>query len=129
MTCIPVKNGIICINPWGRLHVGNRYIWVDFHEYCGPNFYTTKNGYEIEYQPEDENDPVWPEFENWLEKYQKKKKSMTMTEHEHGRGEIKDDAMAALVTSNLFRPKQETPEKGKGSYKRKPKHRNEDKDE
>ncbi|WP_028771576.1 ribosome alternative rescue factor ArfA [Shewanella waksmanii] len=39
--------------------------------------------------------------------------------HEHGRGEIKDNAIKALVTSNLFRPRVEKPKKGKGSYNRK----------
>ncbi|WP_087016909.1 alternative ribosome rescue factor ArfA [Thaumasiovibrio subtropicus] len=37
---------------------------------------------------------------------------------EHGRGEIQDNAMAALVTSKLFKAKTETPKKGKGSFKR-----------
>ena len=39
--------------------------------------------------------------------------------HEHGRGKIKDNAYAALVTSLLFRPKTEKSKKGKGSYSRK----------
>lgn len=73
MTCIRIPNGIICVNPWGRLHVGNRYVYVSFHEYCGPSFYTMKNGEEVVYWPEDENDPVWPEFSKWLTKYDKLK--------------------------------------------------------
>jgi alternative ribosome-rescue factor len=39
--------------------------------------------------------------------------------HDHGRGTIKDNAMAALVTSTLFRPKVVKPKKGKGSFSRK----------
>lgn len=39
--------------------------------------------------------------------------------HDHGRGKIKDNAMAALVTSTLFRPKKFKAKKGKGSYSRK----------
>jgi alternative ribosome-rescue factor len=37
----------------------------------------------------------------------------------HGRGEIHDNALAALVTSSLFRCKVEKPKKGKGAYSRK----------
>lgn len=69
MTCTHIGNGIICTNPWGRLHVGNRYIYVDFHEYCGPAFFTDRNWTQI-YEPGDENDPVWAEFGKWLKKHQ-----------------------------------------------------------
>lgn len=41
---------------------------------------------------------------------------------DHGRGTVKSNAMAALVTSKLFRSKQEKAKKGKGSFKRKAKH-------
>ena len=68
MTCTRIGNIIVCTNPWGRLHVGNRYIWVDFHEYCGPSFSYDANG-DKPYEPEDENDPVWPAFEKWLKKH------------------------------------------------------------
>lgn len=37
----------------------------------------------------------------------------------HGRGNIHDNALAALVTSPLFRCKVEKPKKGKGAYSRK----------
>ncbi len=37
---------------------------------------------------------------------------------DHGRGEIKDNALAALVTSRLFVTRTEKPKKGKGSFKR-----------
>ncbi|QSX36839.1 MULTISPECIES: ribosome alternative rescue factor ArfA [Shewanella] len=39
--------------------------------------------------------------------------------HETGRGEIKDNALKALVTSTLFSARVEKPKKGKGSYSRK----------
>ena len=68
MTCTRIGNIIVCTNPWGRLHVGNRYIWVDFHEYCGPSFSYDANG-DKPYEPEDENDPVWPAFKKWHAKY------------------------------------------------------------
>lgn len=42
--------------------------------------------------------------------------------HQHQRGEIQDNALKALVTSSLFRQRVEKQQKGKGSYKRKPKH-------
>lgn len=70
MTCYRIPNGIICINPHGRLHVGNRYIVVSFHEFCGPSFEYMNGTY---YDPKDENDPVWPEFEKWYVKYRAKK--------------------------------------------------------
>ena len=69
MTCIHLgANAIVCVNPWGRLKVGNRYVWVDFHEWCGPSFYTDANMRKM-YDPVDEDDPVWPEFSKWLAKY------------------------------------------------------------
>lgn len=37
----------------------------------------------------------------------------------HNRGKIRDNAVKALVRSNLFRHKVEKPKKGKGSYSRK----------
>ncbi len=69
MTCTRIGNAIVCTTPWGRLHVGNRYIYVDFHEYCGPSFSYDSNG-DKPYVPVDENDPVWPEFSKWFKKYQ-----------------------------------------------------------
>ncbi|WP_434362815.1 ribosome alternative rescue factor ArfA [Parasalinivibrio latis] len=39
--------------------------------------------------------------------------------HDLGKGEIRDNALAAMVTSRLFRAKCEKPKKGKGSYNRK----------
>ncbi len=42
--------------------------------------------------------------------------------HDHQRGEIKDNAIKALVTSALFKTKVEKNKKGKGSYRRKAKH-------
>lgn len=42
---------------------------------------------------------------------------------DHGRGQVKDNAMAALVTSKVYRAKAEKPKKGKGSFKRKAKHK------
>jgi hypothetical protein len=68
MTCVRIGNGTVCISPWGRLKLGNRYVWVDFHEYCGPSFYTDAAMSKV-YEPADENDPIWPLFGKWLEKY------------------------------------------------------------
>ncbi|GAA5645952.1 alternative ribosome-rescue factor A [Vibrio proteolyticus] len=42
---------------------------------------------------------------------------------ELGRGQIKDNALKALVTSQLFTARVEKAKKGKGSYQRKAKHR------
>ena len=68
MTCTRIGNAIVCTNPWGRLHVGNRYVWVDFHPYCGPSFYADGAMSKV-YDPIDESDPVWPEFGKWLDKH------------------------------------------------------------
>ena len=38
--------------------------------------------------------------------------------HEHNKGKIRDNALKALVRSNLFRHKMERKKKGKGSYNR-----------
>jgi len=68
MPCIPIPTGgYICTNNWGRLHLGNRYIWVEFHKYCGCIFWKDSNCRE-EYIPKDENDPIWVEFYKWLNK-------------------------------------------------------------
>lgn len=69
MTCISMGNMIVCVNPWGRLKVGNRYVWLDFHEWCGPSFYTNANMTKV-YDPVDEQDPVWEPFGRWLTKFQ-----------------------------------------------------------
>jgi len=67
MTCYRLGDAVICINPWGRLKLGNRYVMVDFHEYCGPSFEWVKGGKP--YDPVDENDPIWPLFDVWHKKH------------------------------------------------------------
>lgn len=69
MTCTRYGNAIICTNPWGRLKLGNRYVWLDFHTYCGPSFFWDSAMTKV-YDPVDENDPIWPVFGRWLEKHQ-----------------------------------------------------------
>ena len=49
-----------------------------------------------------------------------------MSSTKHDKGEIKDNAYAALVRSEVFLPKKEKPKKGKGAYKRKAKHKGKD---
>lgn len=68
MTCINLGSTIVCVQPYGRLHVDNKYIYLDYYSYCGPWFYTDKNHTEV-YDPVDEDDPVWDEFDKWLKKY------------------------------------------------------------
>lgn len=68
MTCTNFGNMIVCTNPSGRLHVGNRYIWVDYHTHCGPSFSYDANGGKP-YDPVDEYDPVWPAFGAWLARF------------------------------------------------------------
>ena len=68
MPCITMETSIICMSPWGRMKLGNRYVWVDFHEYCGPSFYWDSNMSKL-YDPVDEDDPIWVEFSKWLNKF------------------------------------------------------------
>ncbi|MGY3572760.1 alternative ribosome-rescue factor A [Vibrio paucivorans] len=49
--------------------------------------------------------------------------SPVSSELELGRGQIKDNALKALVTSKVFKSRVEKAKKGKGSYSRKEKHR------
>lgn len=43
-------------------------------------------------------------------------------EHDHKRGTVRANALAALVTSPTYRARAERNQKGKGSYRRKAKH-------
>lgn len=73
MTCIRFGDdramGFVCVNDQIRLHVGNRYVWMSWHDYTGPSFYTMEKGEEVYYDPVDENDPVWEPFGRWLIKH------------------------------------------------------------
>lgn len=71
MACERIGNMIVTYTPQDmckRLHVGNRYIHMEFHKYCGPSFAYDAD-FRKPYYPKDENDPVWPEFEKWFKKY------------------------------------------------------------
>lgn len=50
------------------------------------------------------------------------KKTKQQANTEHGRGTVRHNALAALVTSVIFRSQVEKPKKGKGSYNRKHNH-------
>jgi hypothetical protein len=54
----------------GQLHLGNKYIFVSMHHYCGPEFYydraMTK---QYVFTENCEDDPIWPVFEKWHIKY------------------------------------------------------------
>ena len=88
MTCIPFTCdeigvpgivGIVCMDDYeGRLHVGNKYFWVSHHRYCGPTFFTDRDMENI-YEPEDEDDPIWPVFEAWLDKRERCKNNKSLT--------------------------------------------------
>lgn len=77
MPCTPFGSkesgivGFVCHNRVGRLHVGNRYIWVSYHRYCGPSFYTD-TAMQNEYEPLDD-DPMWQVFDTWLKKFERNK--------------------------------------------------------
>jgi hypothetical protein len=75
MTCIISPGVIVCVrHEGGRLRVGNRYVFFDFHSYCGPSFFTDR-AMTKPYEPADENDPVWPPFQAWLDKRNAAKKA------------------------------------------------------
>lgn len=57
-------------------------------------------------------------------KHENKRCSQSLrTNLEVGRGEVKDNALKAIVTSELFKVRVEKAKKGKGSFSRKMKHR------
>lgn len=80
MTCTRIGNAIVCTTPWGRLKVGNRYVWVAFHEWCGPAFYTDMAMTKL-YDPVDEQDPVWEPFGRWLDKFNAAKAKKLAEQH------------------------------------------------
>ena len=76
--CIPfggetvdALRGYICITPTYRLKLGNKYITMAFHPHTGPSFYHDR-AMDREYDPVDENDPIWDVFEVWLKKQEAK---------------------------------------------------------
>ena len=82
MTCTRVGDAIICTNPFGRLHVGSRYVWVDFHPYCGPTFFRDR-AMTLVYEPRGMRDPVWREPTEWRGKYeQRMAKARKLREHQ-----------------------------------------------
>lgn len=42
-----------------------RPVYMEFHRYCGPMFMLSDG--VTNWEPEDENDPIWPQFEGWWE--------------------------------------------------------------
>ena len=58
---------------------------------------------------------------NVMKKQQRDKTLVTSTV-DTGRGVIRDNALAALVTSKIFKPQVVKAKKGKGSYQRNKKH-------
>lgn len=58
-----------------------------------------------------------------MAKHKQKKVQYINAESEVGRGVIKDNFLAALVTSKLYKQQVVSAKKGKGSYQRKQKHK------
>jgi hypothetical protein len=85
MTCIRFNGGIICVSPYGRLHLGNRYIMVEFHEYLGPTFFTDRDMTKL-YEPKDESAPIWPVFNRWLTKFMAAKAKRRAAQQSKGDG-------------------------------------------
>lgn len=83
MTCVrfdgPATQMIVCVNAAGRLHIGDRYIYVDYHPYCGPSFSWDRSGNQI-LDIDDESPlwiPLWDAFDVWHKK-QKAAKEMKL---------------------------------------------------
>lgn len=56
----------------GRLHLGNRYIYVSMHHYCGPDFFYDRDMTKpYKFTDECVDDPIWPLFNEWNKKYNK----------------------------------------------------------
>jgi hypothetical protein len=55
--------------------ISNKYVWIDYHTYCGPSFWRN-SAMTKEYEPKDENDPIWQEFDRWLKKYEAQKEKV-----------------------------------------------------
>jgi hypothetical protein len=79
MTCIPLRrrkadklSGFICISPIYRLKVCGKYIFMEWHSYLGPTFYTDR-AFEKEYIPQGEDDVIWTVFNQWAEKHKELK--------------------------------------------------------
>lgn len=75
MTCIPLRRrkndkatGFICVSPVYRLKVCGKYIWMEWHSYLGPSFYTDRKC-EKQYWPDDEDDVIWVVFKRWQENH------------------------------------------------------------
>ena len=67
MPCTKILGGIICTtNNFGRIHVGNKYVYFDYHSYFGPSFYSD-TGYTKEFIPEKDSE-IWDKFESWMKK-------------------------------------------------------------
>ena len=84
MACYRMGGAIVCVNPWGSITVNGKRMWLEFHEYCGPTFYTDRSMTKV-YEPKDETDAVWPAFAGWLKRYQsrKAKNAAAKKEQEH----------------------------------------------
>jgi hypothetical protein len=89
MTCINIGNAIICMSPWGRMKLGNKYVWLEYHEYCGPTFYWDSNMTKL-YDPVDENDPIWDLFDVWLKKYRANKEKEAAARVKEKKKKIED---------------------------------------
>ena len=64
-----IANARVTISPYGRLHVGKKYVTVSFHPYCGPEFFYGDVTF-IPSSPQEE-DELWEEFGKWHARYTK----------------------------------------------------------
>lgn len=74
MTCVKASNAIYCINHSGRMKVGRKYIWIDYMDHCGPEFFCDAKMTRL-YKPR-KNDPVWDEYAKWHDKFSAKRNRM-----------------------------------------------------
>lgn len=72
MTCYVIEHGFICgsFGKTKRLHVGNRYYWLEEHSYFGPVFWEDRlcsKELDLCYEGS-ENHPIWKAYEQWKNK-------------------------------------------------------------
>ena len=63
MTCIPIKDGILCMDdgPIDLLPYG-AHVWMTWHPYCGPTFYRSENCIKAIEAP---SKKTWDAFGKW----------------------------------------------------------------
>jgi hypothetical protein len=63
MTCIPIKNGVVCCHDdFVNLAPYGAKVWMSWHNYLGPVFYRSKNAIK---QIDVPSQKTWDAFGKW----------------------------------------------------------------